>query len=98
MEPLNDRELDDLLRQWQTQPAPASLTSKILQARHRPGWKWLLTGSIRVPVPFALAFGVLLIALFLTVTHPESQRVHSGFQPVERLEPHIIRSSYENDN
>ena len=98
MEPLNDKELDDLLRQWQAQPAPASLISKILRVRRRPGWRWLLTGSIRVPVPFALAFGVLLITVFLTVTHPGRERVHSGFQPVKKLEPHIIKSSYENNN
>jgi len=98
MEPLNDEELNDLLRQWQAQPAPASLTSKILRAGRRPGWRWLLTGSIRLPVPFALAFGVLLVAVFLTLTHPARPRVRSEFQPVKRLEPHIIRSSYENDN
>jgi hypothetical protein len=98
MDPLNDEELDDVLRQWQAHPSPASLTSKLLRARRRPVWRWLLAGSIRVPVPFALAFGVLLIAVFLTVTHPAHPRVRSEFQPVKRLEPHIIKSSYENDN
>ncbi|HEX4810321.1 MAG TPA: hypothetical protein VH325_15385 [Bryobacteraceae bacterium] len=104
MEPLNDRELDHLLTNWTAPPAPATLSRRVDHARRKPWWNWLLTGSIRLPVPLALAFAVLVIVIFVaTVTrgpakplpHPSTP---TAFQPVKRLEPRIIRSTYENSH
>ncbi|HEY1215329.1 MAG TPA: hypothetical protein VGE93_16990 [Bryobacteraceae bacterium] len=103
MEPLSDRELDELLKRWEAPAAPEALRKRVRQAQRGSWWKWLLTGSIRVPVPLTLAIAALLIGLFVMVTkrgprgdvqvRPETSA--AGFQPVKRLEPRIIRSSYE---
>jgi hypothetical protein len=92
MEPLNDQELDELLRQWQAHPAPASLDQRMAQAFRKPWWNWFLKGSIRIPVPVALAAAVVFVALW--AGHASHQTAaHSEFQPVQRLVPRIIRSS-----
>jgi len=99
MEPLNDRELDELLKQWPAPLAPETLAKRIGRRQRGPWWRWLLTGSIRVPVPLALALGGALMLLFIGVRGPAKnfarQSPPSVFQPVKRLEPRIIRSSYE---
>jgi hypothetical protein len=103
MEPLSDRELDELLTRWKAPAAPEALQKRVRQEQRGPWWKWLLTGSIRVPVPLTLAIAALLIGLFVMVTergprgdvHVRPETTAAGFQPVKRLEPRIIRSSYE---
>lgn len=101
MEPLNDQELDELLKKWPAPPAPETLVKRIRQAQHRSWWKWLMTGTIRVPVPLALALGGVFLALFvfLALRGPAKGAIRqsspSVFQPVKRLEPRIIRSSDE---
>ena len=50
MEPLNDDQLNQALRQWQAPGAPASLVLP-----RRRWWQWLFTGSVRVPVPLTAA-------------------------------------------
>ena len=99
MEPLNDQELDNLLQQWQARPAPDSITRKVMQARRGTWWKWLLTGSIRIPVPLAFALcAALLLMLAVVYSRSPEKQDRSEFQPVKRLEPRIIRSSYESNN
>jgi hypothetical protein len=104
MEPLNDQELDELLKQWPAPPAPETLVKRIRQAKRRPWWKWLIIGTIRVPVPLALALSGVFLAMFVFVALRDSakdairQSPRSVFQPVKRLEPRIIRSSYEANN
>ncbi len=102
MEPLNDRELDELLRQWPARPAPDSLTRRIRHAQRGPWWQWLLTGSIRIPVPLALGAALVLALAFFALRGPRNastpQPQSAVFHPVKRLEPRIIRSSYETDN
>jgi hypothetical protein len=62
MEPLNDQELNRLLRQWEAPSAPATL--RIPNRRTRPSrWSWLWNGSIRVPVPIGVG-AVVIVALF----------------------------------
>jgi hypothetical protein len=101
MEPLNDRELDELLTRWEAPGVPKTLEQKVRLARRNSWWKWLLTGSIRIPVPLTLAIAALLVGLFVMVAERNPQRevgpqtTAAGFQPVKRLEPRIIRSSYE---
>jgi hypothetical protein len=103
MEPLGDRELDELLTRWEAPRAPETLEQKVRLARRGAWWKWLLTGSIRVPVPLTLAVAAALVALFIMVTERGPRRdVHpqttvGEFQPVKRLQPRIVRSNYEGD-
>jgi len=66
MEPMedatSDRKLNDLLREWRVCDAPPSLDEGVLKlARSR--WSFLLTGSIRVPVPMGLAIAAILLAM-----------------------------------
>jgi hypothetical protein len=103
MEPLNDQELDELLKQWPGRPAPETLATRLRRARRGPWWKWLVTGSIRLPVPLAAALAAsLLVLAFIAFRNPARnpipQSQPAAFQPVKRLVPQIIRSSYENRN
>ncbi len=106
MEPLNDNELRDLLRQWEAPAAPPHLERRIFGEPQKQPWRrWVLTGSIRVPVPvFAL---LLLVALSaLTYILPRARQAPpafapevrlSDFQPVAELKPRIIRRAYESN-
>jgi hypothetical protein len=56
----NDRQLRDLLREWQTPGIPPALEERVL----RPPRSWprfLLRGYIRVPVPVACCLIALLL-------------------------------------
>jgi hypothetical protein len=59
-----DRELAGLLREWNVPDAPPSLDRRVLTGR-RTGreawWRFLLTGSIRIPVPVGMAFAATLL-------------------------------------
>jgi fatty acid desaturase len=103
MEPLNDNELRDLLRQWEAPAAPQHLERRIFgEPRKQPWYRWLLTGSIRVPVPvFAL---LLVVWSALTYVLPRARQTSSAFarevrmsdfQPVAELKPRIIRRDYD---
>jgi hypothetical protein len=102
MEPLNDQELNNLLREWKAPPAPLSLEEKFFPRAHRgPWWRWLLRGSIRIPVPVAVAAAaILLLAVFLSVRNrppaarPGGEVTLADFQPVKQLQPRIIRSAH----
>jgi len=103
MEPLNDNELRDLLRQWEAPEAPAHLDRRIFdQPRSQPWYGWLLNGSIRVPVPvFVLVVVVLAALTFLprrgrqAPAGPPPEVRLTDFQPVAELNPRIIRRVYE---
>lgn len=59
--------LDKMLNQWDAPGAPVRLEAAVLKAYRREitpyGWRWLLRGNLRVPVP--VAFGGLAAACFL---------------------------------
>ena len=101
MQPLNDDELRGLLRLWHAPPTPLSLENRILAAANSSPfqrcWRWLATGSIRVPVPVGIAACVLLLLLAFQSLRKPKQPVGnlSQFQPVTELKPRIVRSSYE---
>jgi quercetin dioxygenase-like cupin family protein len=60
---MDDQELNQLLREWTAPPAPPDLRAP----RARVSWlRWLVAGTIRVPVPAALA--AVLMAAFWTAT------------------------------
>ncbi len=79
---MDDGELNRLLREWKAPDAPSHL-----RPRHAEGsWlRWLVTGSIRVPVPVAL------VALLLVVLGIAATRV--GLMPT--LETSVRRPSGE---
>jgi len=73
MEPLNENELNQLLRKWEAPAAPPTLTSRILAKQRRSAsaiarslkkrswWRWLLTGTVRIPVPVAVAVAAVVV-------------------------------------
>ena len=92
MEPLNDDELGQLLRQWEAPRVPDSLRPP------RQWWQWLLRGTIRVPVPVGLlvvAVMALLVYSAVSASRPPRTVTLADFEPVKQLQPRIIRSQYE---
>jgi quercetin dioxygenase-like cupin family protein len=90
---MDDRELNRLLREWKAPDAPPHL-----RPRRAPGsWLgWLVTGSIRVPVPVALV--ALFLAAFWTVsTRPEpmSTPETSGPRPTGELARYALTGPLE---
>jgi quercetin dioxygenase-like cupin family protein len=63
---MDDRDLNRLLREWRAPDAPTELRPR--RARGSP-LRWLVAGTIRVPVPVAIA-ALLLIALWIGATRP----------------------------
>jgi hypothetical protein len=62
MEPEDDPRLSKLLREWKVEDAPRSLDNRVLAAG-RPWWRVLITKSIRVPAPIAVAFAAAFLAM-----------------------------------
>ena len=62
MENDDDRKFRELLREWRVPGRPESLDDRVLGLR-RPWWTFLLTGSIRIPVPVGLALAGILLAM-----------------------------------
>jgi hypothetical protein len=95
MEPLNENELSELLRRWEAPVAPQSLEHRVLP--RKASWRWLFTGTIRIPVPVGIA-AVVLLALWLYSGMPSREPVTpaptgvslADFQPVRQLEPRIV--------
>jgi hypothetical protein len=97
MEPLDENELNRLLRQWEAPPAPQTLRQRVLPQR-RPGWNWLLRGTVRVPIPVAIAIA-LLLGFWIYHSRPAAPpqtAVQPGtvslidFTPVRQLEPVLV--------
>ena len=99
MDPMDDRELNQLLREWKVPGAPAHLTPPTAR---KHWWEWLLTGSIRIPVPVGVAVAVL-VAFWLYSTAPSRQPVAgtepasrqpvvslADFQPVDEVEIRVV--------
>jgi hypothetical protein len=97
MEPLDDKELNQLLRTWEAPGAPKSLERRLFRGRS-PWWAWLFTGTIRVPVPVGVAALIAILLLFHywktpspTPAAPAARSVSlADFQPVEHLEPVVV--------
>jgi len=97
---MNDDEMREILREWQAAGAPRDLEERVWARKvSRAGWRWLLTGSIRIPVPAFVLAVIILAALFFAVRRPEpraaTQMGLAGFQPVKQLNPRIVGSNYE---
>jgi hypothetical protein len=103
MEPLDDKDLNQLLRSWKGPETPSSLGRRVLPVKPS-GWRWLLRGSIRIPVPLGIAAIVVLAGWMLLdrkpapgpVAQPTPESITlADFQPVHQLEPRILGKSQE---
>ena len=94
MEPNDDPKLSSLLREWETGDAPASL-DRVLDGRRWNWWRFLATGSIRVPVPIIVALAAALVVLISAQLRPHPQSTSNislvDFRPVEDMNVRIIR-------
>ena len=96
MEPLDEEELNRLLRKWEAPPAPETLKRRISAGR-ASWWSWLTKGTVRVPVPVALATAAL-IAMWIYYSQPRqaprmvqpSTVSLADFTPVRQLEPVVV--------
>ena len=96
MEPLDENELKQLLSKWEAPPAQATLQGRVFPAQ-KSWWLWLLTGSVRVPVPVALAAAVL-VGLWIHYSRPAAPTRGAqptsvslaDFQPVRQLQPVVV--------
>lgn len=71
MEPKNDPELSNVLREWQAPALPLSLEERVL-GKKQTWLQFLLRGYIRVPVPLAccLAFAMCVAGWRLVKPEP----------------------------
>src|SRR5262245_39433456 len=97
MEPLDERELSHILRKWESPSTPPTLRSRVFPER-KLSWRWLFTGTIRVPVPVGVAAVVLIVlwiyyfrpATTVPVAQPAGTVSLVDFQPVRQLEPVVV--------
>lgn len=98
MEPLNDEELENIMREWRAPQAPAQIEARVFAARSQ-WWRWLLTGSISIPVPALAAIAIALGIIFFSLRKPQPPSASpvglADFQPVKQLNLRVIRSNYE---
>ncbi len=90
---MDDRDLNRLLREWTAPDAPPHLRPR---RAHGSRLRWLVTGTIRVPVPFALA-GLLLAAFWIAWTRPApmSTPETSGPRPSGELARYALTGPLE---
>jgi hypothetical protein len=83
MNPHDKDPLDEFLGQWKVPDTPPQLknaVSKVYRLRFaQRGWHWLLRGSLRIPVPFALA-GVVAAVLLAFATERNEHAIESRSQ------------------
>jgi hypothetical protein len=75
MEPTNDPELKSLLREWRAPALPESLEHRVLR-RQGSWWRFLLRGSIRVPVPVVCSVTVLMAVAGWQLAKPAGSSGH----------------------
>lgn len=91
MEPNNDQDLRSLLREWQVPSMSSSIEERVLTA-HRPWWRFLLNGYVRVPVPLACCIVLLLAAAEAwRWTRPARTVVPRVVVKTERVEVPVVR-------
>ena len=92
MVPTDDPKLDELLKEWLLPGAPPSLDARVFARRER-WWSFLLSGSIRLPMPVALAIAAILLAMGVTLVRQRDVKQANSpvslveFQPVN--DPHV---------
>jgi hypothetical protein len=88
MEPFDDGDLKPLLRKWRAPEPPDHLRTSTFAARPASRWAWLLTGSVRIPVPAIAALVVLLVWLAAGRWSPALREDISSEQPVSLADFH----------
>lgn len=85
MEPNDDVRLRKLLAEWKAPETPQSLEERLLSvpATSQPWWRFLLRGSIRVPVPVACCLALLMFFAGFELTH----RITPGAPCVAAVSP-----------
>jgi len=96
MEPDDDRDLSNLLREWRISSVPRSLDERVSRAG-RPWWRVMLTGSIRVPIPVAAAMAAVLLMAGAWLKPRPPVVAPAGinleqFRPVSDLNVRVIRN------
>jgi hypothetical protein len=96
---MDDRELNHLLREWKAPDAPPHLKPPT-SPKGKSFWTWLLTGSIRVPVPVGVAAALIVVFwLYATGRQPVAETQPASaqpvvsladFQPVEQVEIRVV--------
>jgi hypothetical protein len=104
MESMDDPQLHELLREWKVEDAPAALEERVMRRRER-WWSVLINGSVRVPAPVALAFGLMVVAMGAALVRERPAPAPSAgapaavsladFRPVQDVRVHIIARRYE---
>jgi hypothetical protein len=95
MDPMDDPKLSELLKEWRVPGAPPSLDARVLKQQR--WWSFLLTGSIRVPVPVGMLIAaILLVMTGALVRRPAAKPAHSpvnlvDFRPIDDPHVRIIR-------
>ena len=102
MEPMNDDDLSKILRQWEAPAAPHGLEQKIrARTRSQPAlvrwFRWLLTGSVRVPVPVGLCLLFVLIFWAVRDSRPAASTNLSEFQQVKEFKPRVVRTIHDSN-
>jgi hypothetical protein len=96
MEPTDDPKFGELLREWHVPGAPPSLDARVLGPRKK-WWSFLLTGSIRVPVPVGVAIAAILLVMAAALVRQRAAATVASpvnlvdFRPVEDLNVRVIR-------
>ena len=88
MEPESDEQLSRLLRAWEAPALPSSLERRVL-ARRTSWWRFLLVGSVRVPVPVMCAVVLVLAAALWRWNRPSP--APSVVVKTEKMEVPVIR-------
>jgi quercetin dioxygenase-like cupin family protein len=90
---MDDRELNRLLREWRAPDAPPHLRPR---RAHRSRLHWLVTGTIHLPVPVALA-ALLLAAVWIVPMwpRPASPTNTSGPRPSGELARYALTGPLE---
>jgi hypothetical protein len=82
MNPYDKDPLDELLGQWKIPAPPEHLKDAVSTVYRRKfaqrGWRWFLHGSLRIPVPFALAgVAAAILLAFAVVRNEHAERSRS---------------------
>jgi hypothetical protein len=86
MEPLDDRELNDLLPRWQAPAAPLRLRARVFPPRRR--WRRLW------PLPLAACLFLLLYSKRPQPRPAPHALTFRELQPVRELRPRILRGPH----
>jgi len=82
MPPFDDDDLKPLLSRWEVPAPPDRLRSRIFTAPPPSRWAWMLTGSVRVPVPAIVVLVIALVWLAAGRWSATPQDAVSSDQPV----------------